>query len=104
MPDITTALTGSANRHQRRAAAAAARKRKRTPQQHDGPLPLLATIQRAAFELGISPRTVYGLVKQGELDLVHVGPRASRVTRGSIFRVAAKRGAPRPIKHFVKDK
>jgi hypothetical protein len=97
-------LTGSENRKQRRAAAAVARRRRRAPPQHDGPLPLLATTARTAHELSCSIRHVYELVEQGELDLVHVGPRASRITRESILRVAAKRGAPQPIKHLVKDK
>jgi hypothetical protein len=67
----------------------------------DTPLPLLATIARTGHELSCSTRHVYELVEQRELELVHVGERASRITRESILRVAAKRSAPRPIKHLV---
>jgi hypothetical protein len=69
----------------------------------DGPLPLLATVARAAFELMISPRQVYYLVDQGALEMVHVSARASRITRDSILALAAKRTAPRPVKNFAKD-
>jgi hypothetical protein len=70
----------------------------------DIPLPLLATIKRTAWELQVSPRTVYDMVGRGDLEMVHVGPRGARITRESILRVAAKRSAPKPIQHFAKSK
>ena len=54
-------------------------------------LPLLMTIKHTAYELDVSQRSVYNLVANGTLELVHLGDRMSRITSRSVRRAAARR-------------
>jgi len=54
-------------------------------------LPLLMSTKRAAYELGVSVRTIYNLVADGTLELVKVGARMSRITSKSVRRAAGGR-------------
>ncbi len=57
-------------------------------------LPLLLTIPDAAFLLSCCPRHVYELEALGLLDLVKLGPKATRVTTASVVRLIAQRAKP----------
>ncbi|WP_170600903.1 helix-turn-helix domain-containing protein [Ruegeria arenilitoris] len=41
-------------------------------------------IKEAAAEIGVSPRTIWDLIREGELRSYKVGPRGRRVTRESL--------------------
>jgi hypothetical protein len=56
-------------------------------------LPLLMRIADVAFELGLSQRRIYQLIRDGRLELVKID-KASRVTSTSVLRLATARGAP----------
>jgi excisionase family DNA binding protein len=53
-------------------------------------LPLLLSAADAANELGVSVRTVMGLIAAGELEVTRIGARITRVRRESLLRLAAK--------------
>lgn len=54
--------------------------------------PLLYRISAVMTMLDISHSTVYRMVASGELDLVKLSVRASRITSASVARVLAGRG------------
>ncbi|NOE33871.1 helix-turn-helix domain-containing protein [Ruegeria sp. HKCCD7318] len=41
-------------------------------------------IKEAAAEIAVSPRTVWDLIREGELQSYKIGPRSRRVTRESL--------------------
>ncbi|WP_170457140.1 helix-turn-helix domain-containing protein [Ruegeria arenilitoris] len=41
-------------------------------------------IKEAAAEIAVSPRTIWDLIREGELRSYRVGPRGRRVTRESL--------------------
>ncbi|WP_170340876.1 helix-turn-helix domain-containing protein [Ruegeria arenilitoris] len=41
-------------------------------------------IKEAAAEIAVSPRTVWDLIREGELRSYKIGPRGRRVTRESL--------------------
>lgn len=53
--------------------------------------PLLYRINAVTEKLAVSRNTIYRLVKTGDLELVKVGVRASRITAASIDALLAKR-------------
>lgn len=57
-----------------------------------GSVPLLYRISTVMTMLDISHSTVYRMVSSGELDLVKLSVRASRITSASVARVLAGRG------------
>ena len=52
------------------------------------------TVPDTAYELSTSISKVYGMVNAGELDLVKLGLKSSRITGESIMRVLAQRHKP----------
>lgn len=51
--------------------------------------PLLYRISRAMQELAVSRTTIYRMVARGELELVRLGARSSRITSASVARLIA---------------
>ena|SRR5215831_12963332 len=56
--------------------------------------PLLLRVQEAAFHLRLTTRGVYLLIGRGQLDLVKIGWKTSRVTSASVLALAGRRGTP----------
>jgi excisionase family DNA binding protein len=61
-------------------------------------LPLLLPVADAAGELGVSVRTVRGLIAAGELEVVKIGGRITRVRRESLLKLARRGVAARSIR------
>jgi hypothetical protein len=57
-------------------------------------LPLLLKIPRVSFHLSCSDRHTYELIDMGLLELVKLGPKASRITSASVLKLAAQRAKP----------
>jgi excisionase family DNA binding protein len=57
-------------------------------------LPLLLRIEQAMFELAVSRRTIYKLIKAKDLELVRIGPRCSRLRTEDVLRLAKARSKP----------
>lgn len=69
---------------------------KNPPNHHPAPLkaervPMLYKITSVMALLEISHATVYRMVANGELDLIKLSSRASRITSASVARVLANR-------------
>ena len=60
------------------------------------PEPVLVHVQTAAAMLGVCPRTVYTLVKHGQLPIRHIG-RAARIHVDDIRRYAASLATPKAV-------
>ena len=48
--------------------------------------PALRTVEQAAVLLGVSTTQIYRLARRGELDLLKIGKRSTRVTQDSLNR------------------
>ena len=48
--------------------------------------PALRTVEEAAVLLGVSTTQIYRLARRGELDLLKIGKRSTRVTQDSLNR------------------
>jgi len=51
-------------------------------------LPLLMKIEEVMFELGVSRRTVYSLIRDGHLTLVRIGERNTRIRTEEVLNLA----------------
>jgi excisionase family DNA binding protein len=60
-------------------------------------LPLLLRIEDAARELSATPRYIYELVHAGQLDLVRIGPKSTRITSASVLRLASEHTKPNSL-------
>jgi excisionase family DNA binding protein len=52
--------------------------------------PLLFRVKKAAVIMGVGTTTIYQLIKDGELEVIHFG-KASRITADSIHAAIARR-------------
>lgn len=50
--------------------------------------PLLYRVSVAMEQLSVSRATIYRMVARGELELVKIGARSSRITSASVARIA----------------
>jgi excisionase family DNA binding protein len=57
--------------------------------------PLLCRISTAMKQLAVSRTTIYRLVARGDLDLVKIGGRSSRITSESMMRLLVRQRDPR---------
>lgn len=56
----------------------------------DGARPLLYRIPAAMRQLAVSRTTIYRMVARGELEMVKISARSSRITSASVARLATK--------------
>lgn len=59
----------------------------------DGARPLLYRISVVMRQLAVSRTTIYRMVSRGELEMVKISARSSRITSASVAKVATKNPA-----------